>query len=329
MLQAHRPVTPALVKDLKTICPRGVHLNVDLAKLSRWQIGGIADCIIRPASTEQLASTIRLFKAQDVPYVVIGATSNLLFADEGLHVPCIQISSAMSEVSIQGDTVYAQAGAWVPGLARRIMQAGLTGAEHICGIPGTMGGLICMNGGSQRKGIGSAVVSIESVDAIGQIHQRNAGQCEFAYRRSVYQTNTEIITAAQLCFLAGDKQKIRQSMLNILAERNQKFPRKLPNCGSVFKSNPAMYDDVGPPGAVIERLGFKGHRVGGAVVSPWHANFIVNAGMAKAIDVLTLINDISTAVAAHTGHLIEAEARYVTSQGNTLPADQVLYGAIL
>ncbi|MCE9664975.1 UDP-N-acetylmuramate dehydrogenase [Halomonas sp. M5N1S17] len=324
-----RPVTPALIEYLEAICPSGVHLNVDLSKLSRWKIGGIADCIVRPANTEQLASTIRLFKAQDVPYVVIGATSNLLFADEGLRVPCIQIGSRMSDLSIQGDTVYAEAGVWVPGLARRIMQAGLTGAEHICGIPGTLGGLLCMNGGSQRKGIGSSVVSIESVDAMGKIHYRDAEQCEFAYRSSVYQANREIITAAKLRFLPDEKKLIRQSMLNILAERNKKFPRKLPNCGSVFKSNPAMYDDIGPPGAAIERLGFKGHRVGGALVSPMHANFIVNSGEASATDVLKLIKHISAAVAGHTGHYMQAEARFVSLEGNILPVDQVLNGAML
>src|SRR5690554_4217260 len=318
MLEAHLPVTPALVNDLKRLCPGGVHLNIDLAKLSRWQIGGIADCIVRPASTEQLASTISLFKTQGVPYVVIGATSNLLFADEGLRVPCIQIGSGMSEVSIQGDIVHAQAGAWVPSLARRIMQAGLTGAEHICGIPGTLGGLICMNGGSQRKGIGTSVVTVDSVDATGNVQHRSTEQAEFSYRSSVYQHNGEVIASAKLKLLPDDKHKIRQEMLNILYERNQKFPRKLPNCGSVFKSNPAMYAEFGPPGAVIEKLGLKGFRIGDALISPDHANFFINVGKASASDMLNLISKVSEAVHFETGCKLEAEVKFVRCIGDVV-----------
>src|SRR5690606_15763872 len=90
-----------------------------------------------------------------------------------------------------------------------------------------------------------------------------------------------------------------------------------------FKSNPAMFADIGPPGAVIERLGLKGRSVGGAVVSPLHANFIVNTGRAQARDVLYLIRDISRAVERETGHLLEAEAIFVTPEGRLVPADQI------
>ncbi|WP_253451572.1 UDP-N-acetylmuramate dehydrogenase [Halomonas sp. Y3] len=322
MLQIRRLVTPAFVNEMEKLCPGGVHINVNLANLSRWRIGGTADCILRPASTEQLATTIRYFNDYDVPYVVIGATSNLLFADEGLQVPCIQIGSSLSKLSIREDTVYAQAGVWVPGLARRIMQAGLTGAEHICGIPGTLGGLVYMNGGSQRKGIGSVVASIESVDARGNIHYRNTEQCEFSYRSSVYQNNTEVVTKVKLVLSPGDKARVRKNMLNILASRNKKFPRKLPSCGSVFKSNPTLYAAIGPPGAVIERMGFKGVRCGGAVVSSEHANFIVNSGGARASDVLSLVKKIQASLAESFGCKLEAEAIYVSPAGELVTLDE-------
>ena len=193
------------------------------------------------------------------------------------------------------------------------MQMGLTGAEHVCGIPGTIGGLVCMNGGSQRKGIGSALVEAVTVDETGAIGIRRPEDCGFAYRRSVFQDNGEVVAAARLRFepveeAGRTRSEVRREMLRIMADRRRKFPQKEPNCGSVFKSNPAMYDDIGPPGAAIEKLGFKGRRIGGALCSPHHANFVVNTGAATAHDTLALITEIRDAVLASTGYEMEVEA---------------------
>lgn len=317
-------LTAASLTELRALCGGGLETDVDLARISQWRIGGRAALLLRPASTAEVAAVRRYLHECGVGHVVIGLTSNLLFADAGLRVPCLQIGQAMGGVGIDGTEVTAQAGAWVPGLARRLMQAGLTGGEHICGIPGTLGGLICMNGGSQRKGIGSHVVWVESVDRRGAVHRRPAEACGFAYRTSIFQTNEEVVTAVRLRFARGDRRAIRREMREILAERRRKFPRKQPNCGSVFKSNPAMYAEIGPPGAAIERVGFKGRRFGGALVSPRHANFIVNAGGATAADVLQLIQHIRNAVESATGFRMEAEACYVTPLGDIRPADQAL-----
>ena len=134
-----------------------------------------------------------------------------------------------------------------------------------------------------------------------------------------------MVAAARLRFdpveAAGlSRSEVRRAMLAIMADRRRKFPQKEPNCGSVFKSNPAMYDDVGPPGAAIERLGFKGRRIGGALCSPHHANFVVNTGAATARDTLALITEIRDAVLAATGYEMEVEARYVSRDGGFHPA---------
>lgn len=324
MADAPAPLTPAVLSDLERLCPGGVLRDVALSDISRWRIGGRANVILRPADAGQLAGLRRYFFETGLPHLVIGATSNLLFSDDGLVVPCIQIGSQLSGIRITDDVVEVEAGAWVPGLARKIMQAGLTGAEHICGIPGTMGGLICMNGGSQRKGIGSALVEAVSVDREGHTVRRDQEACGFAYRTSIFQTNSDVILSARLRFTpGGDRQAIRREMLEILGNRRRKFPQKQPNCGSVFKSNPAMYAEVGPPGAVIERLGFKGQRIGDALVSPHHANFIVNDGRAQARDVLQLIARIRNKVIEETGYTMDAEALFVTSAGEVIPTDHV------
>lgn len=315
-------VTPALVNELEAICAGEVFLNVNLSEFNRWKIGGRADCIVRPNGTAQLVAVVRLLKSQAVPYVVIGATSNLLFADEGLRAVAIQIGSGISGIRIDGNRVWCQGGVWVPCLARKVAHAGLTGTEYICGIPGTLGGLIYMNGGSQRRGISDVVLSVSSVDAQGNIVHRSREECSFAYRRSVFQDSDEVIAEAVLCMeQAADRQVARREMLSILRSRRRKFPQKQPNCGSVFVSNPAMYADYGSPGAVVERLGFKGRRIGGALVSPLHANFIVNAGGASAADVLSLIAEIKVAVHAEIGIALEVEPRFVTADGRVVPAD--------
>lgn len=307
--------------ELTELCPSGIQRNVDLSAISQWRIGGRADLVVTPESTEQVARLMVWFGKRSIKPVVIGLTSNLLFDDAGLLVPCIQIGSRMGQIRIEGEEVYAGAGIWVPGFARKLMQAGLSGSEHICGIPGTLGGLICMNGGSQRKGIGSAVVTVDSVDRAGVIHRRSAKDCEFAYRKSVFQTNNEIIASCHLKLVPRARNEIRSEMRVILEDRRRKFPRKEPNCGSVFKSNPAMYAEFGPPGALIEQLGFKGMRLGDALVSPRHANFIVNTGRALATDVLTLISHISEGVEKATGYRMEAEAIFVRADGRLQPVD--------
>lgn len=311
------------IADLASLCPNGLERDVDLSAISQWRIGGRADIILRPSSSEEISALMRWFTERGIRPVVIGLTSNLLFDDAGLRVPCIQIGERMAKVDFSGQQMNVQAGIWIPSLARKFVQEGLSGAEHICGIPGTLGGLICMNGGSQRKGISSNIISVESIDTFGQIRTRVAGECGFGYRQSVFQSNGEIITRAIMQFSSRPKTEIRTEMLAILADRRRKFPRKQPNCGSVFKSNPSMYANIGPPGGVIEQLGFTGKRIGGAMVSVQHGNFIVNMGGATSRDVLILIANIAKVVAESTGYRMETEVRFVRADGMISPADML------
>lgn len=310
-----------LVSALRKISPFGVHTSVSLASVSRWRIGGLAKVIIAPRSTREVQHVMAYVHRYQVPYVVLGSTSNLLFADEGLDVLGIHLGNNLSDLRIDGSAVWSECGVWVPGFARKLARTGLTGAEHTCGIPGTLGGLLCMNGGSQRKGIGDNVVEVTAVTEKGELKHYDTDACRFGYRQSVFQQSRELIVSARFNFEpAESKGQVRQRMLSILKERRTKFPRKLPNCGSVFVSNPAMYADYGPPGAVIEQCGLKGLQRGGAIVSLHHANFIINRGTATAADVLGLIQTIRCAVKQRTGYDMPAEVRYVSSAGEIVPA---------
>ncbi len=314
-------LTPGLEADLSALVPGGVYRDVPLAQVSRWRVGGLAPLVVAPGSVTELQQLMAYVSRNQLRYVVLGSSSNLLFPDEGLEVLAIHMGGRLSDFRVEGSRVWSEAGIWVPAFARRLARAGLTGAEHTCGIPGTLGGLICMNGGSQRKGIGDHIVDVVSVTRAGEKRIRSRAECGFRYRTSVFQGLGEIIVGARFRFTAVESPRsIRSEMLTILGQRRRKFPRKMPNCGSVFVSNPAMYAEYGPPGAVIEACGLKGMRVGGAMISPLHANFIVNHDQARAADILTLIGVARRTVLDRTGYDMVAEVCYVSPAGQIIPA---------
>lgn len=301
-----------------------------LKKRSNWKVGGLAKAIIEPDSTHSLVSIIKYSAEHNLPNIFFGASTNLLFSDEGLSPLAITPGKKLNNLQLDGQTLIAECGVWVPQLARFANNHGLTGLEHIIGIPGTLGGLICMNGGSLRKAISEYLISVTAVSPEGVVKQFSKEECGFAYRSSVFQNNGYIILSASFQLPRDSSSKQSHSdMLNILRDRRQKFPRKLPNCGSVFVSNPAMYADYGTPGAIIERCGLKGVQQGDAQISPLHANFIVNNGNAKAQDILYLIYKIRRAVREATGYSMPSEVRYVEPNGAIIVAHEKaedLYG---
>jgi UDP-N-acetylmuramate dehydrogenase len=218
----------------------------------------------------------------------------------------------------------AEAGAWVPGVARKAMQAGLAGLEHTIGIPGTLGGLVLMNGGSQRRGIGENVRRVWIVDSEGREAELSRKECDFSYRHSALQGTGAVVVKVELECASETPQRIRRVMLDDLRERRRKFPRKEPNCGSVFLSTAEMHASVGPPGKIIEEAGLKGLSIGKAEVSHQHANFIVNRDGATSKDVLELIAHIRQVVLEKAGFELCCEVRYVSPAGEVMPAHRAI-----
>ena len=297
--------------------------NAALNNYSSWQIGGPADLLVEPTTSQQVATVVAYARQQGLPLIVIGQGTNLLFADEGLRGIVLKIGNNMSAIAIDGNRITAEAGLWVPQLARQAMRASLAGLEHTIGIPGTLGGLVMMNGGSHRKGIGDNVVRVKVVNSEGRLVDLSREECQFSYRHSALQGSGAVVVEVELECASGDHRLIRREMLADLRERRQKFPRKQPNCGSVFLSTSEMHATVGPPGRIIEEAGLKGERIGQAEVSEQHANFILNRGGATAADVLSLIGHVRETVKGRIGFDLKCEARFVDPQGQILPADQV------
>ncbi len=297
-----------------------VLLNESLARHSSWKIGGPADLLIEPETSQQVAEVVRFACQQQLPLVVIGQGTNLLFDDSGVRGIVLKIGSQLAAIQIDGQRIIAEGGAWVPQLARLSMRAGLSGLEHCIGIPGTVGGLVMMNGGSQRKGIGENILRVWIVDATGVQQVLSQADCHFSYRHSALQGTGAVVVKAELKCPLGDIRAIRREMVCDLRNRRQKFPRKQPNCGSVFLSTSEMHASVGPPGKIIEEAGLKGTQIGGAEVSTHHANFIVNAGGAKSVEVLALISKIRQTIRDRIGFDLCCEVRYVSPQGQIMPA---------
>ena len=296
---------------------------MDLREIGRWRVGGRARVVVEPADGEDVRRVLALLHERGLTTVVVGGGSNILFDDAGFHGVVVLIGASLARVEIEGTTARVEAGAWVPLVARRLGRAGLSGLEHTVGIPGTFGGLVIMNGGSQRKGVGSSIVSVWGCDLAGHPFERDGAACAFRYRGSTLQDDDLVVLGAELRLTPGDPAAIRHEMIAIMADRRRKFPKNLPNCGSVFLSDPAMYATVGPPGAAIERVGLKGRSLGGAQISPMHANFIVNNGGASTADILGLVDLARRTVADETGFELNCEVRHLAPDGTVRPAHEV------
>lgn len=310
-----------LADQLRSIVSGVVQAKVPLAPLARWRIGGPCLVYVEPSTGAEVADVLAFMRQRPEPVFIMGDATNVLFDSRGFRGVVIRIGQRMSSIDIDGDEVNAGAGIWVPALARRTANAGLSGLEHIVGIPGSLGGLIAMNGGSNRRGIGENVETLTCVDRHGQTMQLARADCEFGYRQSLIQTTNLTVIEARLRLELSTVKAVRDAMLAVLRSRRHRFPKKQPNCGSTFVSSPEMFEAVGPPGRVIEAAGLKGFRRGGAAFSELHANFIINLGDATSDDVLSLIAVASQVVERQTGYRMRSEVKFLDIDGTLLSAD--------
>lgn len=304
--------------DFGDIC-----INEPLAPHSSWKIGGPADIFIEPYNIEQISNILQYAKSENIPLVVIGNATNLLFCDDGVRGIVMRLGEKFSKVQVDDTHVHAEAGTSVPTLAKTVGALGLTGLEHTVGIPATLGGLVYMNGGSQGKCIGDHVRRVSAIDRSKGLINLSREECCFSYRHSSLQGTDQIVCTIDLELDYGDPDQISHEMQKIREIRQKKFPLDLPSCGSVFASSPSLQAEYAPPGKLVEDAGLKGFRIGNAQVSEYHANFIVNLGSAKAQDIISLVRHIRGVVHGHIGAWLETEARYIESNGKIVRLHEV------
>ncbi|HFD79466.1 MAG TPA: UDP-N-acetylmuramate dehydrogenase [Gammaproteobacteria bacterium] len=284
---------PPLRGELKTNEPMAAHTS--------WRVGGPADRCYRPADLEDLRLFLSTLPAQE-PLTWVGLGSNLLVRDGGIRGTVILPYGGLDELQLLKEgRVRAGAGASCARVARFAASAGLTGAEFLAGIPGTVGGALAMNAGAFGGETWSLVAFVETLDRHGGLHRRAVDEFRVAYR-SVQGPEDEWFVAAELQLQPGDSAAARDRIRRLLAQRSASQPTRLPSCGSVFRNPPHDF-----AARLIEQCGLKGERIGKAQVSEKHANFIVNLGGASAADIEALIRYVQEQVQQQKGIRLQTE----------------------
>ena len=275
--------------------------NEPLAKYTSWRVGGPAQHMYIPEDKADLIAFIANQPTHE-PFYWIGLGSNLLVRDGGIRGTVINTRSRLKEMRlIDSNRVYVEAGVPCAHVARFSSDLGLTGAEFLAGIPGTMGGALKMNAGAFGGETWAIVDRVEMINLNGEVIERNHHEFEVAYR-SVRGLANEWFLSAQLKLMKGDSEASLHHIKALLEKRNASQPTSKPTCGSVFKNPPNDF-----AARMIEACGLKGYSIGGAVVSEKHANFIENRGNATAADIESLIEHIQIQVKARFGIELQPE----------------------
>jgi UDP-N-acetylmuramate dehydrogenase len=270
---------------------KGVLLkNESLAKYTSWRVGGLAEQMYLPEGKQDLIDFLTNRPEQENLFW-LGLGSNLLVRDGGIKGTVINTRGRLKKMQlIDAGQLYVEAGVPCAHVARFSTEKGLSGAEFLAGIPGTMGGALKMNAGAFGSETWNVVSKVEMINAAGQVMERTADQFKVAYR-SVIGCGEEWFLATVLTLKQGDRAESQQKIKDLLENRALTQPINKPTCGSVFKNPEGAY-----AAGLIELCGLKGHQIGGACVSLKHANFIENMGTATAEDIESLIEYIQQKV---------------------------------
>lgn len=255
-----------------------------MSRHTSWRVGGPADRYFEPADMKDLASFLAGLPAGE-PLLWIGLGSNLLVRDGGVRGTVIN-TSGLSELEwVEDGRLRAEAGVPCAKVARSSARAGYTGAEFLCGIPGSMGGALAMNAGAFGGETWAIVERAETIDRIGNLRMRERNEFGIGYREVRMPAAEEWFVAAVLAVRPDPQRGGEARIRNLLARRSATQPTGQPSCGSVFRNPPADH-----AGRLIEAAGLKGRRLGGAFVSEKHTNFIITEEGARACDVESLID---------------------------------------
>lgn len=285
--------------------------NEPMASYVSWRAGGIADQVYSPADSDDMAAYLRCLPA-GMPVYCVGLGSNLLVRDGGVRGAVILLHGALRKLRLEDmreayGVIYAEAGIPSPKLARFAANHNLVGAEFMAGIPGTVGGALAMNAGCYGSETWQIAVRALTMNRLGQLQQRERDDYAVGYRHAQLHTeNEEWFVGAWFVLSVGDGALSRLTIKELLQRRIASQPLGQPNAGSVFRNPSGDY-----AARLIDICGLKGKQIGGAQVSPKHANFIVNLGAASATDIEELIEHVAATVATQTGVMLQCEVRII------------------
>lgn len=274
--------------------------NADLRNYTTYKLEGKVACVYFPEDVTELEDLILMLKKEDKKHKILGNGSNLIISSK-YDGALIKLEN-FDKLVIDGNIVTVGSGYMLPKLALECAKKNLSGLEFASGIPGTIGGAIYQNAGAYGEQMDKVIKSVTVLDNQGNIKKLNKEELQLGYRDSILKHENLICLEVMLELKLDSYENIKQKMHDNLLNRKEKQPLEYPSAGSVFR-NPLGYS----AGKLIEDAGLKGFKVGDAMVSLKHANFIVNVGHASGEDVLQLIKIIQEKVRDETGILLEVE----------------------
>lgn len=285
-----------------------------MKKYTSFKVGGPADIFVDPGTEERLIKTINYFEDSNIPYILMGNGSNIIFRDGGYRGAVIltnsRVNGSMAGLGYndkKNPIISAGAGILLSTLAKIVASDSFTGMEFASGIPGTLGGALFMNAGAYGGEMKDIVVSARVYDPkTKKIEITGVNDMDLSYRHSAFQSNNKIILEVDIKLKPGNQDGINSKMKELLKKRNAKQPVNLPSAGSFFKRPQGHF-----AGKLIEDSGLRGLKMGGAQISELHAGFMVNKGGATSKDIEDLMEVVRVTVFDNFGVMLEPEVRIV------------------
>lgn len=294
------------IDDIRKLKVGKVIENINLKKYTTYKAGGIGRVLVIPKDVESLQKLFNYINKNNIKYKMLGLGSNLIFGDDIYEGILIKLDE-FNDVNISGTTIRVGAGYSLIKLSLLAARNDLAGLEFASGIPGTVGGAIYMNAGAYKSDMGYIVKEIKVLTPDNKIITMSNKELDFHYRTSFLQKNPGYICLeATLNLYKGDRNAILDVIRDRKKRRIETQPLEFPSAGSVFRNPP---DDFA--GRLIEELGYKGKKIGGAMVSTKHANFIINVGNAKGNDIKKLILEIQEKVKEKYDIELKVEQEFV------------------
>jgi UDP-N-acetylmuramate dehydrogenase len=278
-------------RELKNLIAGKVERNHSIAPYTTYHLGGKAAAFVEPQSNEDLGGLLRHLTDTQVPYLMLGGGSNVLFADEGYKGVVIRLGRGFQGIHLEGDRVRVKAATKLVTVLAKTREAGLGGVEFFAGIPGTLGGAVVGNAGAKKAWIGPTVEELTIVTPQGEVKRLKKADYTFGYRQSNLKLSGNVLVEAVLKLKKEPKDAIEKKVKDYFKVRRGKQPRVEKNAGSVFKNPEGNF-----AGRLTESVGLKGFKSGGARVSEIHANFIINEGGATSHNVVAVMREIQKRV---------------------------------
>ena len=313
-------MTTTALRELASRIRGEVRFDEPLAGYTTYRIGGPAAAMVLPATTDDVVQALQFAAQTGTRWLALGLGSNVLISDGGFDGIVIRLGKGLDAVEreVEGDATRWTLGAGVPTplLARQTAEAGLAGVHRLVGVPGTVGGGVFMNAGAHGQDFSQVTRSVELVGTDGTVRSLSAAEIPWEYRSSGLPGS--VVVGATIQLAPADPKQLQQEIKQHFRWRKAGTPFNERCCGSVFR-NPSAPGGAAPgaseesrtAGRLIDALGLKGHRVGGAQVSSKHANYIVNTGDATASDVLAVIEQVRGKVFAEYGVELRLEVKVI------------------